>query len=145
MFQLQEMNRSDFLAFQRYMDRHQNRKGHYKRLKGIKLHCKYNKLKVCTTSLVKRTLTGHFKSSLAFIAANYARGNKFNRNERDKDDVIAKVNHLNQNLTDPYDVKPTFNLTNIFSGMHARREIQDSFVNMSIHLITFFNSQCLYI
>jgi hypothetical protein len=50
--------------------------------------------------------------------------------KRDEEQVQAIVNHLNETMTDPFDIKahPPC-LMNISTGMHAIREVQDSLLS----------------
>ena len=47
--------------------------------------------------------------------------------KHDEQQTQVLVNHLNKTMTDPSDVEPhpTY-LINIFTGMHARKEVHDS-------------------
>jgi hypothetical protein len=49
---------------------------------------------------------------------------------RDEEQVQAIVNHLNETMTDPFDIEahPPC-LMNISAGMHATREVQDSLLS----------------
>ena len=106
------------------------------------------------SALVRWTLTRHFLASFsrvmlerAGVATNNANSHEETRPtamKRDEEHVIAVVNHLNETMTDPFDVEshPPC-LINISSGMHATRDIQDSLLtaveeglNMSRHFIT---------
>ena len=50
--------------------------------------------------------------------------------KRDEEHVQAIVNHLNETMTDPFDIEahPPC-LMNISTGMHATREVQDSLLS----------------
>jgi len=50
--------------------------------------------------------------------------------KRDEEQVQAIVNHLNETMTDPFDIEvhPPC-LMNISTGMHATREVQDSLLS----------------
>ena len=50
--------------------------------------------------------------------------------KHDEQQAQTLVNHLNQTMTDPSDVEvhPTC-LINIFTDMHARKEVHDSLLN----------------
>jgi hypothetical protein len=50
--------------------------------------------------------------------------------KRDEEQVQAIVNHLNETMTDPFDIEahPPC-LMNISTGVHATREVQDSLLS----------------
>jgi hypothetical protein len=50
--------------------------------------------------------------------------------KRDEEQVQAIVNHLNETMTDPFDIEahPPC-LMNISTGMHATRKVQDSLMS----------------
>ena len=46
--------------------------------------------------------------------------------KRDEEQVQAIINHLNETMTDSFDIEAHRTcLMNIFTGMHATREVQD--------------------
>jgi hypothetical protein len=50
--------------------------------------------------------------------------------KRDEEQVQAIVNHLNETMTDPFDIEAHSPcLMNISTGMHATREVQDSLLS----------------
>ncbi|CAC5420134.1 unnamed protein product [Mytilus coruscus] len=92
------------------------------------------------SALVRWTLTRHFLAS--FSNAMNDRGDITNKSDnsheeikqtalkRDEEQVQAIVNHLNQTMTDPFDIDahPPC-LINISTGMHSTREVQDSLLS----------------
>ena len=92
------------------------------------------------SALVRWTLTRHFLSSFS-SAMNDRAGITSTSNtsheemkqtalKRDEEQVQAIVNHLNETMTDPFDIEAhTTCLMNISTGMHATREVQDSLLS----------------
>jgi hypothetical protein len=56
--------------------------------------------------------------------------------KRDEEQVQAIVNHLNETMTDPFDIEahPPC-LMNISTGMHATREVQDYLLSATSSLL----------
>jgi hypothetical protein len=92
------------------------------------------------SALVRWTLTRHFISSFS-SAMNDRAGITSTSNtsheemkqtalKRYEEQVHAIVNHLNDTMTDPFDIEAhTPCLMNISTGMHATREVQDSLLS----------------
>ena len=85
---------------------------------------------------VRWTLTKHFLAS--FSSAMNDRAYNTSHEEmkqtalkRDEEQVQAMVNHLNETMTDPFDIEahPPC-VMNISTGMHATREVQDSLLSV---------------
>ena len=88
------------------------------------------------SALVRWTLTRHFLASFSSAMNDRAcitSTSKTSHEEmkqkalkRDEEQVQAIVNHLNETMTDPFDIEahPPC-LMNISTGMHATREVQD--------------------
>jgi hypothetical protein len=91
-------------------------------------------------ALVRWTLTRHFLASFS-SAMNDRAGITSTSNtsheemkqtalKRDEEQVQAIVNHLNETMTDPFDIEAHSPcLMNISTGMHATREVQDSLLS----------------
>ena len=95
------------------------------------------------SALVRWTLTRHFLTSFS-SAMNDRAGITSTSNtsheemkqtalQRDEEQVQAIVNHLNETMTDSFDIEAhppcLMNISTASTGMHATREVQDSLLS----------------
>jgi hypothetical protein len=85
------------------------------------------------SALVRWTLTRHFLASFSCAMNDSTSNNEEMKQtalKRDGEQVQAIVNHLNETMTDPFDIEahPPC-VMNISTGMHATREVQDSLLS----------------
>jgi hypothetical protein len=85
------------------------------------------------SALVRWTLTRHFLASFSCAMNDSTSNNEEMKQtalKRDVEQVQAIVNHLNETMTDPFDIEahPPC-VMNISTGMHATREVQDSLLS----------------